>query len=395
MSLAILPPPPMLLLRGGEVFAPEPRGRADLLLAGGRVVAIGQIEAPPSGWPVTVLELDGRRVIPGLVDAHVHLAGGGGEAGAATRVRPVELTHLTQAGVTTAIGLLGTDVTTRNMAELLANARGLSELGLTALCYTGGYAVPPVTLTGSVRGDITHVDRIVAAGEIAISDHRSSQPTFDEIARLAADCHVAGLMTGKAGVLHLHLGDGSRGLELVRRCLDETELPPRTFHPTHCNRNRSLWAEAKALSKRGIYVDVTAFPADDDTLSAAAAIADWLDSGLDPARLTCSSDGGGCLPVFGPDGRVAHMDVGRSSSLCETLAELLAAGRSLPEVLPVMTSNVAQLFRLSGKGGLAPGADADVVVLDEHARPYHVLAGGRWFVRDGAPTVRGPFEPMT
>src|SRR4029077_9089015 len=119
--------------------------------------------------------------------------------------------------------------TTRSVAGLVAAALAIREEGLSAWCWTGSYEVPPITLTGSVRSDIVFVDPILGVGEVAISDHRSSQPTLDELVRLAADCHVAGLMSGKAGVLHLHLGDGPRGLDLVRAVLDATELPARIF----------------------------------------------------------------------------------------------------------------------------------------------------------------------
>ena len=231
------------------------------------------------------------------------------------KVPPPVLTSFTTAGVTTAIGLLGTDGTTRSIAELLAAARGLAELGLNAFCYTGSYDVPPPTLTGSVRGDIVHVDRIVAVGELAISDHRSSQPTFDEIIRIAAQAHTAGMMTGKAGLVHFHLGDGERGLSLIREALKRTELPPRTFHPTHVNRNPSLWKEAKEMVHSGISIDLTAFPDEPNEPSTATFIADYLNSKLPIDKLTMSSDGGGCLPCFNHDGELLRMDVGRSETL--------------------------------------------------------------------------------
>ncbi len=385
----------MILLRNAEVFGPAPLGRRDLLLAGGTIVAMAPHLEPPA-WDIEVVDLDGAMLVPGLVDAHTHLTGGGGEGGARTRVPPVALTAFTTAGVTTAIGLLGTDGTTRSIAELLAAARALDELGLTALCYTGGYEVPPVTLTGSVRGDLVHVDRIVAVGELALSDHRSSQPTYDELVRVAADAHVSGLMTGKAGLLHLHLGDGPRGLALVRRALTETELPARVFHPTHVNRNRRLWEEAKSLGEgyagRGLHVDVSAFDAEDDAPSGGQALAEWVHAGLDPARLTLSSDGGGCLPTFDRDGGLLHMEVGSSAKLMEAVREAVALGLPFELALATCTVNVARLFRLARKGHVAVGADADLVVLtpDRHVRD--VLAGGRWMVRAGAPVVRGPFE---
>ncbi|MBM4342991.1 MAG: beta-aspartyl-peptidase [Deltaproteobacteria bacterium] len=385
---------PLVLLRNAHLFDPDDVGYCDVLCAGGQVAAIADgLDLPPAHWPCEVVDLGGARVIPGLVDTHVHLCGGGGEAGAHTRVPRVEVPHLTLAGVTTAVGLLGTDGTTRTVAESLACARAIAHAGLTTYCYTGSYELPLQTLTGSVRGDLVHNDRLIAVGELALSDHRSSQPTYEELLRIASDCHVCGLMTGKAGLLHLHLGDGPRGLALVRRALHESELPARTFHPTHVNRNRALWAETKQVhAERGLYADVTAFEADADSLDAADAIGDWLDSGLDPARLTASSDGGGCLPVFDGEGVVVRMEVGRSMGLSDALVKLLAQGRPLAAVLPVFTRNPARLFRLRGKGNLSVGSDADLAVLDETGRARDVLAKGRWMVRDGRAIVYGPFD---
>ena len=78
----------------------------------------------------------------------MHLTGGGGEAGPQTRVPPVALSRLTRGGVTTAIGVLGTDDAIRTPAELVTVARGLVAEGLSAYCLTGGYHVPPATVTG-------------------------------------------------------------------------------------------------------------------------------------------------------------------------------------------------------------------------------------------------------
>ena len=383
----------MILLRRGTLYGPEPLGTGDVLLGGGRILALGELAPPPTDWPVEVVELDGAPVIPGLVDVHAHLSGGGGEGGAHTRVPPVGLTQFTTAGVTTVVGLLGTDATTRTPAELLASARALSHHGLTAYCYTGSYEVPPPTITGSVRGDLVHVDRMIAVGELAISDHRSSQPTFDELARIAADAHVSGLMTGKAGLVHLHLGDGERGLSLVRELLARTELPPRVLHPTHLNRNPRLWAEALRLAAEvPLYCDVTAFPEDDEDMAASEAVWQWLEHGLDPGRITVSSDGGGCLPTFSSDGVLERMDVGSPEGLLRTVRELVARGVPLQTALLPVTANPATLFRFHGKGRLAAGLDADVVVLDGDGQARHVLAGGRFLVREGEPTQRGIFE---
>lgn len=387
---------PLTLLSNAEVFAPKAVGRRDVLIGGGKILAIAAKIAAPSEL-TRVIDVRGARVIPGLIDAHVHITGGGGESGPSSRVPRVSLSALTRAGVTSCVGVLGTDGTTRTVAALVAETLALREEGLSAWCFTGSYEVPPITLTGNVRSDIVFVDPILGVGEVAISDHRSSQPTFDEIARLAADCHVAGMMSGKAGVLHLHLGDGARGLDLVRRALDETELPPSVFFPTHINRNKRLFDEALDLARRGCFVDVTAFPVaeGEDAYSAADAIVRWLDAGAPLDRLTCSSDGGGCLPTFDAEGRLVEMDVGRPSSLAETLAELQTRGVSLERVLPIFTSNVAAVLRLTRKGALDVGADADLVVLDDEHGIRDVMAGSRVVVRDKETVVRGTFEGST
>ncbi|HET8624750.1 MAG TPA: beta-aspartyl-peptidase [Gemmatimonadales bacterium] len=383
------------VLRNAEVYAPEPRGLLDLVVAGEQIVWMGDgLPALPSALATHEMDLGGRRLVPGFIDGHAHLTGGGGEAGPESRVPPLALSALTRGGITTAVGVLGTDDVTRTTAELVATARGLTQLGLTAFCHTGGYHVPPTTLTGSVRGDIALVDPIIGIGEIAVSDHRSSQPTLDELLRLASEAHVAGLMSGKAGILHLHVGDGARGLDLVRDALDRSEIPPRVFNPTHVNRRRGLFEEALELADRGVTIDVTAFPVSegDDAWDAADALVRYWDAGLPTERITISSDGGGCLPSFDPEGRVTRCEVGSPSALAETLARLLAGGHALEQALPPFTANPATLLKLSGKGRIAVGMDADLVVLDAKGGIDDVMARGRWHLRNRRATVRGPFE---
>ena len=383
------------LLRNAELYDPEPRGRAHLLVAGERVVWVGtEVPALPASLGVTEHDLEGRRVFPGLIDGHVHLTGGGGEAGPHTRVPPLGLSRVTSGGVTTVVGLLGTDDAVRTTAELVTVARGLNAEGLTAYCLTGGYHLPPMTVTGSVRLDIVLIDLILGVGELAISDHRSSQPTLDDLLRVAGDAHVGGLMAEKAGIVHLHVGDGARGLELVRRALACSELPAAVFNPTHVNRRKGLFDEALTLAQRGCTIDITAFPVEEgeDAWTAAEALLRYLDAGLPATQVTVSSDGGGCLPAFDGEGRVKAFDVGRPSALGETLEELLAGGHVLERVLPAFTSNPARVLRLPRKGHLSPGADADLVVLDAGNRIADVMARGRWHVRAGMPVLRGTFE---
>src|SRR6185369_2617317 len=390
-------PVTLLLIRNANLYAPQPLGIRHLLIGGGRVLWIGPaiLDLPAPLRQVTrAIDAAGLRVVPGLIDGHVHVTGGGGEAGFKTRVPPVPLSRFTTAGITTVVGLLGTDDVARGPGELLATLYGLREEGLNAYGYAGGYHVPPATLTGSVRGDLVFVEALIGIGEVAISDHRSSQPTLDELLRIASECHVAGVMTGKAGILHLHLGDGPRGLDLIREALRRSELPARVFNPTHVNRRRALFAEALELARQGCTVDITAFPVaeGEDAYAAAESLERYLASGAPADRVTISSDAGGCLPCFDAEGRVTHMDVGSSGALLETLREALARGLSLEAVLPAFTTNPAKLLRLARKGAIAAGHDADLVVLDESHRADSVVVRGEIHVIDRTCIRRGTFE---
>jgi beta-aspartyl-dipeptidase (metallo-type) len=385
------------LLTNAQVFAPEDLGLRHVLIGGGRIIALSGNKAELSAAPATEFDLEGQRLIPGFIDGHAHVTGGGGESGFKTRVPPVPLGQFTRAGVTSVVGVLGTDDTTRDTRSLLAQTRALREEGIGAWCHTGGYHVPPVTLTGSVRDDIVYLDPVIGVGELALSDHRSSQPTRDELLRIASDAHVAGMISGKAGIVHLHLGDGERGLDLVRQALQLSELPARVFNPTHINRRKALFDEAIELAGNGSTVDITAFPVaeEEDAWPADVALLKYLESGAPADRVTISSDGGGCLPVFNEQGEMLHMDIGRPASLIETLRALLGNGAALEQVLPAFTSNVADILRLHDRGRIRVGDAADLIVLDDQNEISDVMIAGIWHVQAGAQQVFGQFENQT
>jgi beta-aspartyl-dipeptidase (metallo-type) len=388
----------LTLLCNVNIYAPTPLGIKNVLIAGNKIAAIyepgkEQIDIPKQ-WHVKVINFEGATLTPGFIDSHAHITGGGGEAGFATQVPPVGLTEFTHAGVTTVVGLLGTDDTTRSTENLLSRVYGLREEGLSAYCWTGGYHYPLTTITGSAKSDIVFLEPVIGIGEFAISDHRSSQPTFEEVIRLASETHVAGLITGKAGVIHFHLGDGEKRLALIEQAIRDTELPARVFNPTHVNRNKALFEDSCKLLTQGCHIDLTAFPAGtaQPGWEASEAIEMAVERQLPLAQITLSSDGGGCLPCFDTQGELQHMDFGRASTLGETLVETLDKGLALETVLPMLTSNVATILRFKSKGQIAVGFDADLLVMNEKYEITDVMAQGVWHKQNNQTIIKGTFE---
>ena len=383
----------LTLIKNANLFAPDSLGKKHLLIAAGKLVYVGDgIPTLGSELEIDIIDAQGCAVVPGFIDGHTHITGGGGEAGFATRVPPVSISEFTRAGVTTVVGLLGTDDLVRNTESVIAQVYALREEGLSAYCYTGGYHLPLTTLTGSVKSDIVFIEPVVGVGEFAISDHRSSQPTLDEFLKVAAEAHVARLMTGKAGMLHLHLGDGERGLELVRQALATAEIPARTYNPTHINRRKALFDEACELAKQGCWIDVTAFATGDEGYEPVDALQRYMNSDCPQDKLTISSDGGGCLPNFDQHGGMVSMDFAKSSSMTEVFYQLLDDGAEMQQILPFFTRNVAELMNFDAKGRLQEGADADLLILDSDNRIDHVMAQGHWHVFEKQIIKKGSFE---
>ncbi len=386
------------VIRNGFLLTPEPLGIRDILVAGGRVEALadpGTLEL--RGWAVEDIDARGKSVLPGLIDGHTHILGGGGEGGPTTRAPEINVEEIVASGVTTVIGCLGTDSVTRHLPSLLAKARALDAEGVSTFILAGAYDVPPPTLTGSLRSDLVLIDRVIGAGEIAISDHRSSQPGFEEVARLAAECRVGGLLGGKAGVLFLHLGDGPRRLEYLFRLAAETEIPATQVIPTHVNRNRGLFEEALRWARSGGYFDLTAGPEPEPgsgDLSVEEAVALCLERGVPLAQVTVSSDSNGSLPVFDAAGNLAGLTIATAGDLLRVFRSLLRSRIIGPEdAARIFSANAAAFYRLGSKGEIAPGKDADIILIDGDFVLTDVWARGRRMMADGRVLARRTFSP--
>lgn len=386
------------IVRGCQIYAPDPAGEADIAMAGGKIIGIGDFGDLANARCACVFDASGTIALPGFIDTHVHLLGGGGEGGFKTRTPEATLTGLTLAGVTSVIGVLGTDGVTRHPQSLVAKIRALEEEGISAWGLLGCYRLPFDTITGSVQGDLMMIDKFVGIGEIALSDHRSSQPSFDMFMQTVADARVGAMLSGKAGIVQCHMGDGKRMLELILRATDKTEIPIEQFVPTHMNRNPELFREGLQFALQGGRIDYTTSTTqaflDEGEVKCSTALKTALDKTVPIDRITFSSDGQGSLPDFDEEGKLQGLTVGTSASLWpEVVDAVLDEGIALAQAVRVITSNPANIYKLPGKGHLAAGYDADAVFVDpENLRIRHVIAKGQTMVRDGEAVVKGTFE---
>lgn len=383
------------ILKNGHVYGPQALGKQDILLVDKTIAQMNNsIEGAVAFPKAEVFDVADCLVVPGFIDQHVHLIGGGGEGGFSTRTPEVLLSDLTRSGITTVVGTLGTDCVTRHPEALLAKARGLEEEGISTWIYSGAYDVPSPTFTGSFRSDIILIDKVIG-GKTAISDHRSSQPSKAELARMAAECRTGGMLSGKAGVLHLHTGDGARRLDWLFDIAKETEIPISQFTPTHLNKNRDCLMHGIRFAKAGGMLDITtSSPAiAPQRILPPEAIQICLDENVPLERITFSSDGNGSMPAFNENKELVGLIAASPRSLYEALRNIVQR-KILPisDALRFITVNPASSLKLPRKGKICEGYDADIVVLDNEMKIRHVFAKGRCMVKDYNVVVKGVFE---
>jgi beta-aspartyl-dipeptidase (metallo-type) len=371
----------LTLLRVDEVHAPEPTDANEILIADKRIAAVGRGLPTPRGLDIEVVELPRLKAVPGFIDQHAHVTGGGGEGGPGTRCPEIQPEDIPAAGITTVIGILGFDSISRSPADLLAKTLDIKAAGINAWMYTGAYRVPPPTLTGDIQRDLAWIPEVIGVGEVALSDHRSSQPTTEEIARIVTEARVGGMLAGKRGICHFHIGNGERGLDILRRVLSETEIPASQVIPTHINRRRALLEDAADYAKAfNAAVDITAF--DDpgpNGIATEEAVYYLVEAGVPPAQITMSSDCNGSLPVFNEHGELAGMRVASNKALLACWQSIVRAGRmDFATALSLLSSNVARVLGLEKrKGRLAVGFDADITLIDADLKPTAVFARGK------------------
>jgi len=387
----------MILIKNTEVYSPEYIGKNDVLIAGERFISI-QPEIETSSlkqFNLQVIDGKGLKLVPGIIDPHVHISGAGGEGGPATRTFEIQLSELLEGGVTSVIGCLGTDGITRDVRNVLMKVKGLREEGISSWMYTGAYQVPPPSITGDYAKDIALIEEVIGLGEIALSDHRSSHPSTDELIKLVEHARVAGMLGGKAGIVNIHMGDAANPFNPIIQAVENSELPYTQFYPTHCNRNKEIFKDAKKYGKKG-YLDITSssypfFP--DEEIKPSVAIREFVESGVPETHITMSSDANGSLPNFDEAGNLISLEKGKPSANLKEIKDAVNSEKlPLETAWKIVSSNVAKILKLNRKGFVKEDFDADAIILDEDFNIRDLFARGKLMIEEYDIIKKGNFE---
>jgi beta-aspartyl-dipeptidase (metallo-type) len=386
------------LIKNIEIYSPKFIGKKDVLIASDKIFRIEENVTIDASFDILEIDGSGKLLFPGFIDSHVHILGGGGEGGFKTRTPEIMLSDITKAGVTTVIGTLGTDGTTRTMASLLAKANALEEEGISTFINTGSYQIPVKALTNSITEDILLIDKIVGVGEIAIADHRSSHPTVNDLIKIASEARVGGMLSGKVGVVNIHMGDSKSMMSLIERVIEESDIPKKHFLPTHMNRNPYLFEKSIEYAIGGGFVDYTTSTVplfiEEGEVAAYRTLKHLMDKGVDMSLVTFSSDGQGSLPIFDEKGEMRGIDIGKVSSLYEAVKDaVLKENIDIEIAISTITSNPAKIYGLKGKGKVLEGMDADLVIVSkEDMKIDKVIAKGKIMVDGEKIVIKGTFE---
>ena len=379
----------LTLIKNANVYAPHHLGIKDLLIGGEKILAIdNNLDIPNS--LVEVWNADGKIITPGLIDQHIHVIGAGGKNGYASMTPEINLSELIACGTTTAVGLLGTDGTTRNIRTLYSKVKALEQEGLSAYMYCGYYGVDTVTITGGIQEEMIFIDKVLGC-KIAISDIRSSYPTALELLRKLRDIRVGGFIGNKKGILHVHLGNLETKLDPLIELVKTYQFPIEHISPTHVGRTKELFDQAIDFAKMGGMIDITtgASKYTDPYKSVLYA----MEQGVAIDKMTFSSDGHAGLTKFDDHGNPIGVRKAPIEKNLEEVINLIKHGKvPIEEAFKLITRNPASNLGLKNKGKIAVGCDADFCAFDEDFKLLDVFARGKQMMQDSKIIVKGNFE---
>lgn len=375
----------MILIKNAEVYSPEYLGKKDVLTGGGKILSIADEISIPGNLLSEEINAENKILIPGLIDGHVHIAGAGGEGGPSTRTPEMRLEKMIEGGITTVIGCLGTDGFTRSPESVLMKVKSLRDQGVSAWMWIGSYQVPTPGFFGDPGKDLAMIEEIIGAGEISISDHRSSHPTTEELIKLASHVRVGAMLGGKAGIINFHMGDAHDPFRPIHQIIERSDLKYKQFLPTHCNRNPYIFQDSIEYGKKG-WIDITAssYPYYKDIeIKPSRAICDLIGAGVPPEHITMTSDANGSLPHFDDQGNLERLEMGEPASIFREMIDCIQhENLGWEKALQTVTSNPARILKLKSKGFIKENYDADLVLLDQDLKIESVIARGSFMMKD-------------
>ena len=379
----------MLLIKNTNLYSPKSLGKKDILISNGKIVAIDDEIVNHSVFS-EVWDAKGAITTPGFIDQHIHVIGAGGKHGFASMTPQLHLGDLINCGTTTVVGLLGTDGSTRSIKTLFSKTQALNQEGITAYMYTGYYGLDKVYLMNSLQEDMIYIDSVIGC-KIAISDIRSSYPSALELLRLLRNVRVGGMLSGKKGILHLHLGALSSKMDLLFEIIENYEFPIEHISPTHVGRTKDLFDQAITFAKMGGMIDITtgASKYTDPYKSVLYA----LDNNVSIDNMTFSSDGNAGLDKLDKNNNLVGF---KSAPFDKNFEEVInlhkLGGIPIEDALKLITSNPAKNLGLKNKGQVKVNSDADLCFLNSDLELHTVIAYGKFMMQEGALVVKGSFE---
>lgn len=362
----------------------------DIIIINNKIVKIGEIREECLKHifeDATIIDIKGKRVIPGYIDNHVHIIGGGGENGFSSRVPEITISSIVSNGVTTLVGVLGTDSVTRTIENLVAKTKALNEEGITAYCLTGAYEYPSPTITGKIQDDIAFIREIIGV-KIAISDHRCYNPNKEDLIKLMSETRVAGLISGKKATVNFHVGWGKENMDKILGILDKTNIPLELVRPTHISNTDKNFKQALKLGKKGGFIDITAGK---DLERTTQYILKVIKNGL-INNLTMSSDANGSVPNW-KDGKCIGISAHTMNGLHQVVKKLvLEHNIAIEDAIKILTINPAKALGLENKGSIEENKDADIIILDDDFNIDTVIALGKIVYQDKEVKVKGKYE---
>lgn len=336
--------PAQALAENGKVALTNARVFDGRQLVNDRTVVIeaGRIAADPRG--ARVIDCGGGVLLPGLIDAHVHLDG------------PGRLETLAGYGVTTALDMA-------SLPEETAALRGragqtdIRSAGIPAIAPGSFHAhIPGVGQRGLIASPAEAerfvADRIAEGSDYIkivvgspLADH--DQATIDALVTAAHE-------QGKIVVAHASSAGSvakaqAAGADILTHApLDQALAPAAAAEAAACGRV----AVPTLTMMEGIVASIA--PPGADYANARASVAVLHEAGVPILAGTDANDSAG-TPA-----RIAHGD-----SLHRELELLADAGLSTLDVLLAATALPARYFSLPDRGAIQPGLRADLILIEE------------------------------